>query len=71
MAMAKTVLDPHSESLLEQYRSLLPVFGRLAEEIPQRLRSFLADSGIVVAAIEQRIKTETSLEGKLRQKGGK
>ena len=69
--MAKTVLDPHSESLLEQYRSLLPVFGRLAEEIPQRLRSFLADSGIVVAAIEHRIKTETSLEGKLRQKGGK
>ncbi len=69
--MAKTVLDPHSESLLEQYRPLLPVFGRLAEEIPQRLRSFLADSGIVVAAIEHRIKTEASLEGKLRQKGGK
>ena len=69
--MAKTVLDPHSESLLEQYRSLLPVFGRLAEEIPQRLRSFLADSGIVVAAIEHRIKTEKSLRGKLELKGAK
>ena len=71
MATANTIPDPHAEALLEQYCSLAPVYERMAAEIPQRLRAFLAEAGIVVAAIEHRIKTEPSLAGKLRQKGSK
>ncbi len=71
METAKTITDPHAESLLGQYHQLLPVYKRMAELIPQHLRAFLADAGIIVAAIEYRIKTESSLAGKLGEKGSK
>ena len=71
MGTAKTITDPHAESLLGQYHQLLPVYKRMAELIPQHLRAFLADAGIIVAAIEHRVKTESSLAGKLGEKGSK
>ena len=64
-------LDPHASELLGQYRSLLPVYTRMAEAIPERLRNFFAEAGIIVAAVEHRVKTEESLAGKLKLKGSK
>ena len=64
-------LDPHAQELLQQYRSLLPVYTEMAEVIPERLKGFFEEAGIIVAALEHRVKTENSLAGKLELKGGK
>ena len=64
-------MSEHTVAILEQYRTLKPVFEKLAEALPDRLRQFFADSGIVVAAIEERVKSEESLRGKLQAKGDK
>ena len=61
----------HTEELLAQYRSLLPVYEKMAEVIPKRLKEFFTEAGIIVAAVEHRVKTEKSLEGKLKRKGDK
>ena len=63
--------DPHVQELMGQYRDLLPVYTQMAAIIPERLKGFFADAGIIVAAVEHRVKTEASLEGKLVLKGGK
>ena len=65
------LLDPHSESLLSQYRSLLPVFIQTSEVATSLLKSNFASSGLIVAALEHRVKTEDSLRGKLALKGNK
>ena len=64
-------LDPHAQELLAQYHTLLPVYTRMEEVIPERLKAIFDDAGIIVAAIEHRVKTEGSLAGKLKLKGGK
>ena len=64
-------LDPHAQELLEQYRRLMPVYTRMAEVIPAQLKQFFSEAGIIVAALEHRVKEEKSLAGKLRLKGGK
>ena len=70
--MAKHIqLDPHGEVILEQYRSLLPVFQKMEEVIPDRIRGFFEEAGIIVAALEHRVKAEASLAGKLELKGAK
>ena len=61
----------HTEMLLDEYRELMPVYTRMAELIPQELKKFFSDAGIIVAAVEHRVKTEESLEGKLQLKGDK
>ena len=66
-----TELEPHAKELLEQYRFLLPVYTQMADVIPEKLKEFFSEAGIIVAAVEHRVKTESSLEGKLRLKGGK
>ena len=68
--MAKE-LDLHGQELLSQYQSLLPVYKQMADVIPERLKGFFDDAGIIVAAVEHRVKTEGSLSGKLQLKGGK
>ena len=55
------ILDPHSQAILEEYRADLSFFRAKAEELTARIRDFLASAGIVVAAIESRVKTEKSL----------
>ncbi|MBP5504800.1 MAG: hypothetical protein J6X89_01705 [Bacteroidales bacterium] len=69
--MAETQLDPHTQELLEQYRSLLPVYSQMAEVIPEKLKGFFEEAGFIVAAVEHRVKTESSLAGKLKLKGSK
>ena len=64
-------LDPHSQELLEQYKSLLNVYTQMAEIIPQKLKEIFDEAGIIVAAVEHRVKAQDSLAGKLKLKGGK
>jgi ppGpp synthetase/RelA/SpoT-type nucleotidyltranferase len=64
-------LDPHGESLLQQYRELLPTLSQLAQDAYDQLRGALREQGIYVTAIEYRVKTEKSLAGKLELKGAK
>ena len=62
---------PHTQVLLAQYRQLLPVYEKMAEVIPGKLRDFFAEAGFIVANVEHRVKTERSLAGKLQLKGNK
>ena len=64
-------LDPHAKELMGQYKTLLPVYRQMAAVIPEKLKAFFDEAGIIVAAIEHRVKTESSLAGKLNLKGGK
>ena len=61
----------HSEMILEEYRSQLPVFERLQEVVLNQLRRCLDDHNILVSGLEARVKTEKSLTGKLELKGYK
>ena len=65
------ILDPHSESIMEEYRTLRPQFLEAESNIVKRLRDRLQQAGILVAALESRVKTEQSLAGKLELKGSK
>ena len=69
--MADHRLDPHAQAILEEYRAQRPVFEKMQETIPGRVRALLDEAGIVVASVESRIKEEGSLAGKLELKGGK
>lgn len=71
MSAMNQQLDPHAQELLAQYESLLPVYTQMAEVIPGKLKEFFDEAGIIVAALEHRVKTESSLAGKLRLKGSK
>ena len=64
-------LDLHTQDLLAQYESLLPVYSQMEEVIPRKLNEVFADAGIIIASLEHRIKTKGSLTGKLKLKGGK
>lgn len=64
-------MDLHSEIILDEYRSQLPVFEKMQAEVMQKLEDALGRSGIIVTAITSRIKTEESLKGKLALKGQK
>ena len=63
--------DSHAQELLAQYKSLLPVYTQMADVIPEKLKEFFAEAGIIVAAVEHRVKAEESLAGKLKLKGSK
>ncbi len=69
--MKNPAVDPHTKELIGQYRSLQPAYRKLSETVLQRLKAFFAETGLVVATIEHRVKSEKSLEGKLRLKGDK
>lgn len=56
---------------MDEYREQLPVFERMQAEVTRLLRDALDRSGLVVTALETRIKTEESLAGKLALKGQK
>jgi len=69
--MSEIKLDPHSEAILQEYRDNLPVFEKLQATVPEQIRAVFAETGIVVASVESRIKAEDSLAGKLELKGTK
>ena len=64
-------MDLHCEMIMEEYREAKPVLERMLVEIPALLRETLAKNGIIVTAVDARIKTEESLKGKLELKGNK
>ena len=65
------LLDSHGQQIMDGYRKLLPVYTRMAEIIPERIKGLFREAGIVVAAVECRVKAEGSLAGKLELKGTK
>ena len=66
-----SISDPHSENLFNPYHSLLPVFMKTSSVATSLLKSNFDSSGLIVAALEHRVKTEESLRGKLALKGNK
>ncbi len=64
-------LDAHSETILQEYREQRPIFLEAEQRLIERLRKGFSDAGILVAALESRVKTELSLAGKLELKGSK
>lgn len=64
-------MDLHSELILEEYREALSVFERMKTEVEEKLTSALERNGLIVTAVETRVKTEESLTGKLVLKGQK
>ena len=64
-------LDLHCQMILEEYREALPELESMRVQVLGTLREALERNGLVVTAIETRIKTEESLAGKLALKGGK
>ena len=64
-------MDLHSEMILEEYREALPAYERMQSEVTRMLREALASNGLMVTAVESRIKSEESLAGKLELKGSK
>ncbi|MBQ7631806.1 MAG: hypothetical protein IJS82_03485 [Paludibacteraceae bacterium] len=64
-------MDLHSEFILEEFRGAKPVFEKMQVEVKRILQETLERNGLVVTAIETRIKTEESLAGKLALKGAK
>jgi len=64
-------LDSHGEMLMEQYHERISVYERLSHLADEALRKALDVQHVKVTALEHRIKTETSLAGKLELKGAK
>ncbi len=64
-------LDLHCQMILEEYRDTLPELESMRVQVLDTLREALERNGLVVTAIETRIKTEESLAGKLALKGAK
>ena len=56
---------------MEQYHERIAVYERLSHLADEALRNALDAQHVKVTAMEHRIKTETSLAGKLELKGGK
>ena len=71
MAESKYNLDPHCEAILNEYREKLALCKEAEIKIKSLLKKVFNDAGIVVAALESRVKTEQSLVGKLELKGAK
>ena len=64
-------LDPHCQAILEEYRQAKPSCDEAAVKVRTMLEKVFKRSGLIVAAIESRVKTESSLAGKLELKGSK
>lgn len=64
-------LDPHCEAILEEYRDNLPRFREVEIQVRDMLKRTLSEAGLLVAALESRIKEYDSLAGKLELKGQK
>ena len=64
-------LDPHCEAILQEYQDNLPRFREVEAHVRDSIKSTLADAGLLVAAIESRVKAYDSLAGKLELKGHK
>ncbi|MCQ2183112.1 MAG: hypothetical protein MJY89_06895 [Bacteroidales bacterium] len=64
-------LDLHCSMILDEYREMKPVFETIKGIVLKEIRNSLNENGILITALESRIKTEKSLAGKLALKGQK
>ena len=64
-------LDLHGEMLMEQYHERLAIYQRLAQVAEETLRQALKEQRVTVTVLEHRVKTQSSLAGKLELKGAK
>ena len=64
-------MDLHTEILLEQYDSMLPVLERMCDVVKGLLEKALQSNDLEVTTVKARVKTRESLAGKLALKGGK
>ncbi len=64
-------LDAHAEAILQEFRDHQSQFQAVRASIESKIRERLSAAGILVAAVESRVKTEHSLAGKLELKGAK
>ncbi|MBQ0151009.1 MAG: hypothetical protein KBT08_10420 [Bacteroidales bacterium] len=64
-------LDLHCSMILDEYREILPEAEEIKNEVISMLRKAVSDNNLMVAAVEGRVKTESSLAGKLELKGNK
>ena len=64
-------LDLHATTILEEYRSKLPLFEELQRVVTEKLAELVKQSGIEINTMESRIKQEASLARKLERKGHK
>lgn len=64
-------LDFHAEEIMEQYRERLPLYRQLADMVDEAVRKALKEQHVTVTVMEHRVKTESSLAGKLELKGAK
>lgn len=69
--MKNYALTPSSEMILAEYDRLAPVWKIMQQVVGDTLRSVVSNAGIMVTAIESRIKARESLCGKLELKGYK
>ena len=60
-----------TDLILSQYKEYLTVYTEMGRVLLEKISGMLADAGLVVASVEQRVKTEESLTGKLALKGYK
>ena len=64
-------MDAHSMAILDEYRANHSRFEEIALLVRGTLEKSFREAGLIVAAIESRVKSEESLAGKLELKGGK
>ena len=64
-------MDLHCQAILQEYRDNLPLLNQTADSVRASLRKAMDDAGLIIAALECRVKTEHSLAGKLELKGSK
>jgi len=70
-SVEKYGLDMHCNMILEEYRELLPILEKIKDVVLDNIKNCLAANNILVTAVEARVKTESSLAGKLELKGSK
>lgn len=64
-------LDLHCNFILDEYGKYLPVFEKIQQIATDAINREIEANGILVTALNHRIKTERSLAGKLELKGDK
>lgn len=69
--LEKYGLNIHGTMILEEYCDALPLFEKMKDIVLSALNRCLSENGILVTAVEARVKTEQSLAGKLELKGSK
>ena len=65
------MINPHTELLLEEFRQQRPMLEQIEQQAYTMLVKALREQHVEISSIEHRVKTESSLKGKLDLKGDK